>query len=161
MSKSNIIKFKRPRYFPRPTGVGEYTVKIGDLIAFQTEFQDGSHGTEYGRVMGLARADGLGNEYGKDEHLMVLVAGSNFGFGYERHVRVKDVLQVIEVGAFTAWFFYGEMPENPQQLLDMSKHGSLCNAYLADYMYPNEVGNRPKICPNWKEVWNEKLRKAG
>lgn len=140
----NCIKFKKPRYCANARA----SVSVGDFVNYYEGYKIGNlttHGEvnigkAFGRVVGLAKRDGLGNEYKKDVFI-VLRLDDSLATVYLRHVEVEDVLRVVpprrDSGAFIKWFMFGSL-EDTKILEDMYSHGSL-NVHYFD-RYVNEKG---------------------
>jgi len=114
----------------RPIPYSGQLIRYGSLIRFRTQREPSS--SAFARVIGLA-PETIKRDFGR-EMLAVLVANEDLSFGYARYVDLDAVEFVIEPGDFTQWFMFGELPDKPQQIVDMGEHGSMSNSYLGRYL---------------------------
>lgn len=132
--------FKKARYCPNASAVGysKHSVSIGDLISFREEITDTEELRVLGRVLGLATHNGRGEKYEKP-HLVVLAASSMLSYGFERHVELEDVMEILDpsrIRDFARFFLFGTMP-SPEVANEMAKYGAMSDSYIGAFLtYP-------------------------
>jgi len=151
-------RFKKPRYCPEATSLGfrAHSVKEGDLILYREEHEDGSYTSRLARVLGLATHGGDGSVYIKPR-LAVLAASDMLSHGYERHVALEDVSEVMDTTGgglfhgrerdFARWFLFGTMPA-PELAYAVSEYGALSDGYLGKYLTSPEG----ELRKDWRDV---------
>ena len=156
-------RFKRSRYCgeARHGGYRHWDVVEGDLILYKEHYEGGTYGHRLARVLGLATHDGCGKEYTetnakgkvkKAPRLMVLAASDMLDFGYERHIELSNVEEVMWRGAdrdraFARWFLFGLMP-SPELAAAVCDYGAMSDGYLAKYLTAPEG----ELRKDWREV---------
>ena len=148
---NNHVMFKKPRYCPNASSIGfsRPYVAIGSIVTFRTATeQEGVYHYQLGKVLCGVRRDGCGKAYEGEERLLVLAANDCLRFGYERHVRLSDIVDVPPApGAFARWFLFGDTPD-PDVALKVIKYGAMCDSYLDPYL----DGAEGQIRADWHEV---------
>lgn len=155
---NQYIFFKKPQYCRNASSIGYASpyVSIGDVIHFRTRTAaEGVYHYQHGKVLCGVRYDGCGKPYadytpeegGNDKRLLVLAADMSLRFGYERHVALGDVVEVIKPGAFARWFLFGQTPA-PKLALAFVKYGAMCDSYIGRYLDSAEG----KIDDEWHEI---------
>lgn len=118
-------------------------ITIGSLVTYRV-----GDTRELGRVLGLAKHDGMGKRYPKkDEHLVVLQLSENGKDCYERHIPIADVDFVHDApktATFIAWFMTGSVKDlkTIQGLLD---YGALNSRFLDKFMKDGQLN------PDWRD----------
>jgi hypothetical protein len=106
-------KFKTPIYCPNASDLGycRYKVVIGDFISWRYPSENGPEfGPYYGRVLGEATHNGLGQPYPKKSRVLaVLMLGEQLNHGYVEHVNIEYVRFIRTPGAFLKWALFGDM----------------------------------------------------
>jgi hypothetical protein len=126
----NYVRFKRPRRCPG-VHLDPYFVSVGDLV----EFQHHDH-PRLGRVLGLVKRDGAGRPH-PGETLLVLVANVALTSAYERHVPIQCVKAIHRPASerpFATWFLTGELPADPQVVIDAVAYGAMSDRHLGKYL---------------------------
>jgi hypothetical protein len=152
-------RFRKPRYCPgaSATGFRKWAVSEGDLVRYREEYADGSHGSRLARVLGLATHGGDGTEY-PGPRLAVLAANDMLTCGYERHVAIEDVEEVLDPSQgrdFARWFLFGTVP-GPELAYAVSEYGAMSDSYLGKYLTAPEG----EVRKDWRDVDRAKVGAA-
>jgi hypothetical protein len=130
-------KFKTPIFLPKASvqGYDKYKVVTGDFIAWRYILKDDAKSDlHYGRVLGEATHDGLGEAYPrKPRVLAVLRINERFSSGFVVHVPVDIVEFCHALGAFTKWALFGEMVD-PELTERLAVYGALSNHAIEKYL---------------------------
>ncbi|HEY8096882.1 MAG TPA: hypothetical protein VIE65_12440 [Methylobacter sp.] len=146
-----ISKIKKPIWCPNASyfGYAKSTVAEGDVICFKTHHQDESYTETYGRVLGRANDDGLGNPLPKKPgHLVILVMSPTMTHAYIRFAAVEDVIEVRspdQFRTFVKWFFNSKLPSF-ESLDKAVNYGAISASYIDEHL--DVEGNLPE---DWME----------
>jgi len=153
-------RFRKPRYCAEATHLGfrKHSVSEGDLIAYREEYADGSHGIRLARVLGLATHGGDGTQYPKPR-LAVLAANDMLTHGWERHVALEDVAEVLDPSEgrdFARFFLFGDMP-SPELAYGLVEYGGMSDGYLGEYLTEPEG----ELRKDWRDVARAQWDRVG
>lgn len=114
-------------------------VRVGDLIVWHWPDIAGSGRDWLGRVLGIATHDGCMKPYDK-KVLAVFATNMLLTHGFERHVPIKDVVEVLDRESprdFARWFLLSDDVLKPEQAYAAVKYGCMNDRYLHGYLDNN------------------------